>query len=126
LALQRKFGAHLICGRRPRYGRSAVTYLLSAESVDSSQSATGRIRGGEPGATPQDFRLHSERALKARLNALMSSAFSAENLNLPFSLGALPRLAMNDAPLALNRSAVRPALWRSRSRILNENPSSDV
>jgi len=60
----------------------------------------------------------------------MSRAFSAEDLNLPFSLGRCPRLAMNDPPLALKRSAVADRRYSCRieihSRILNENPSSDV
>ena len=39
-------------------------------------------------ATPQDFGLHSEPALKARLKALVNRAFSADGLHLPFPWGA--------------------------------------
>ena len=56
-----------------------------------------RTWGNVPGP-----RLHTERALKARLNAQMNRAFSADGLHSMILLGRCPRLSMNAAPLALN------------------------
>jgi hypothetical protein len=64
--------------------------LVGAESAASSQ----------PGATPQDSRLRDGEALKARLNALMNRAFSAEGLYLWCTWGGAPGYHEH-APLAL-------------------------
>ena len=53
---------------------AAASYLFSVKSAYPSQ----------PGATPQDFRLPGNRAVKARFNPPASRACSAADLCLPF------------------------------------------
>ena len=83
--------------------------FFSAESVDLYQ----------PGAPPQDSGLHDGQALKARLNALVNRAFSADKHTSGFP-GALPQAVMNTAPLALNRHFL--VIRHSRSHFFQHRP----
>jgi hypothetical protein len=67
------------------YGKSKEDYEKSSAGICLAPTA---LFSHQPGATPQDFRLYTERALKARLNAPMKRAFSADALHRWSSLGA--------------------------------------
>ena len=73
----------------------------------TSKSATGRIRRGEPGATPQDYGNPKTSALKARFTlAELTRAFSAWPSGPIEFLGRCPQARVDMAPLALNMHEV--------------------
>src|SRR6266567_2705835 len=99
--------------RSPNHVEAAVKKpaLFSAEGAVSCKSATGRIRRGEPGASPQELEWPGQRALKARRQRgdELNRAFSARFLS-TMNPRALPQAADDHAPLALTRCKGTPLL----------------
>ncbi len=89
----------------PRFGCIALrAYLFSATDAGSFKSATGRIRRGEPGATPQgNVAREDERCRRESATVQMNRAFSASRALFTGEPGALPQAHVTIAPLALNR-----------------------
>ena len=89
----------------PRFGCIALcAYLFSATGAGSFKSATGRIRRGEPGATPQgNVAREGERCKRESATVQMNRAFSAGRGLFTGEPGALPQAHVTIAPLALSR-----------------------
>ncbi len=81
------------------------TERLSATDAGSCKSATGRIRRGEPGATPQGRMLRKKTSAEGAIHLChgLIRAFSAGRFLFIREPGALPQASMTMAPLTLNR-----------------------
>ncbi len=71
-------------------------YVLALRALAQSEPATGRIRRGEPGASPQEI------GLKLRVSAESATHDVHDTRFQPRKLSGLPQADLSKAPLALN------------------------